>query len=187
MGTAVPRAVFWMRLRTQSGAASARVTLCRGGSGQLRREPLAAAPGDREPIPGRKQGKGLRLGHRANGGCSPSTVCAKGLGRPWSCSRWAWGPQLPLPRFLDPRHLPSFCLWRQAYASISQLSQPVWFGVRTTCDCRPAVTPDLPCSHSRLPFLLPLLRSAPLFSQQKRLCFLKETGAPQTGREHPGC
>ena len=43
--------------------ASARITLCRGGSGQLRREPLAASPGNREPRTGRDQGKGLRLGY----------------------------------------------------------------------------------------------------------------------------
>ena len=43
--------------------ASAGVTLCRGGSGRLRREPLAAAPGDKKPRPDREQGKGLRLGY----------------------------------------------------------------------------------------------------------------------------
>ena len=64
METSVPRALFWMQLRTEFGGASAGVTLCRGGSGRLRREPLAAAPGDREPRPGREQEKGLRLGQR---------------------------------------------------------------------------------------------------------------------------
>ena len=43
--------------------ASAGVTLCRGGSGRLRREPLATAPGDKKPRPDREQGKGLRLGY----------------------------------------------------------------------------------------------------------------------------
>ena len=42
--------------------ASAGVTLCRGRSGRLRREPLTAAPGDKKPRPDREQGKGLRLG-----------------------------------------------------------------------------------------------------------------------------
>ena len=87
METSVPWALFWMQLRTQSGrcrgvggwegGAPAGVTLPGGSSGRLNREPLATAPGDREPRPSREQGKGLRLGHQES---SPSTVCTKGLG-----------------------------------------------------------------------------------------------------------
>ena len=62
METSVPQALFWMQLRPQSRE-SARVTMCRGGSGQLRRELLDTVPGDREPRTGREQGKGLRFGY----------------------------------------------------------------------------------------------------------------------------
>lgn len=58
-------------------------------------EPLAAAPGDREPRPGREQG-GLeasapqeRLLHQ---------LCVlKSKGRPWTLGRLVWEPQLPFP------------------------------------------------------------------------------------------
>ena len=89
---------------------SAGVTLPGGGSGWLRREPLAAAPGDREPRPGREQGKGLRLGHQVNGGSSPSTLCAKGLEKALVTQKVGLGataspPQTPgreVPPFLLP-------------------------------------------------------------------------------------
>ena len=56
METSVPQALFWMQLRPQSGG--------RQLESSCAEEPLAAAPGDREPRPVREQGKGLRLQHR---------------------------------------------------------------------------------------------------------------------------
>ena len=86
----------------------------------------------------RTQGTQSRQGEREGteasaprGHASPSTVCVKGWGRPWSPSRWVWGPQFPLSRTLDRKRLPSLCLWRQACLGISQLlPQSVCFGVR---------------------------------------------------------
>ena len=104
---------------------SAGVTLPGGGSGWLRREPLAAAPGDREPRPGREQGKGLRLGHQVNGGSSPSTLCAKGLEKALVTQKVGLGATASPLQTPGPE-VPPFCLWRQACAGISQLlPQPV--------------------------------------------------------------
>ena len=56
----------------------------------------------------------------------------RGWGSPGH-SRWTWGPQLPFPRSLDPRCLPSLCLWRQACEGISQLlPQAFSLGIRPT-------------------------------------------------------
>ena len=55
METSVSQALFWMWLRPQSGGHQLESSCAE--------EPLAAAPGDREPRPGREQGKGLRLWH----------------------------------------------------------------------------------------------------------------------------
>ena len=94
----------------------------------LRREPLAAAPGDRELRPGREQGKDLRLGHR---GASPSPVCAKGLGEALGTQQGVLGTTAPPPQTPGPK-VPCFCLlWRQACVRISQLPlQPVCFSCR---------------------------------------------------------
>ena len=107
--------------RTSSG-----VTLPGGRSGRpSRREPLAAAPGDREPRPGREQGKGLRLGHQVNGGSSPSTLCAKGLEKALVTQKVGLGATASPLQTPGPE-VPPFCLWRQACAGISQLlPQPV--------------------------------------------------------------
>ena len=56
METSVSQALFWMWLRPQSRGHQLESSCAE--------EPLAAAPGDREPRQGREQGKGLKLGHR---------------------------------------------------------------------------------------------------------------------------
>ena len=105
----------------------------------LRREPLAAAPGDRELRPGREQGKDLRFGHR---GASPSPVCAKGLVEVLGTQQGVLGTTAPPPQTPGPK-VPPFCLlWRQACARISQLLlQPVRFGSREHGDRLPTVCP----------------------------------------------
>ena len=139
MGTSVPWAVFWMRLRTQSGGTSWSHPAWRRL--WLRREPLATAPGDREPRPGREQEKCLMLGHWES---CPSAVCAKGLGEALASQQGGWGPQLPLARPLDPRQLPPICFGdRLVRASVSSSHS---LSVKAAGSMRPSAhypSPDL--------------------------------------------
>ena len=96
----------------------------------------------------RRQGAQARQGARegpetwAPRGLLHQLCVLKGWGRPWSPSRWAWRPLLPLPRPLNPKHLPSFCLWRQACVGISQLlPQPVHQVCREHGDHLPTILP----------------------------------------------
>ena len=118
MGTSVPQAVFWMRLRTQSGD----VSWSHPAWGRLW---LAFEEGASGHCP-RRQGAQARQGARegpeawATGGLLHQLCVLKGLGRPWPLSRGDWGPQLPLLRPLDPSCLPSVCFGdRPVRASLS--------------------------------------------------------------------
>ena len=66
METSVSQALFWMWLRPQSGGHQLESSCAE--------EPLATAPGDREPRPSREQAKGLRFG-TAGGSFSINRVC----------------------------------------------------------------------------------------------------------------
>ena len=106
------------------------------------------------------------------GGLLHELCVLKGWGRPWSPSRWVSGPQLSLPRPLDPSHLPSLCLWRQACVGISQLlPEPVCSGVRADVTVNPVADPRSASLHSGLLFHLPLLMVSPLYAQQEGICF----------------
>ena len=122
---------------------SAEVTMCGGGSGQLRREPLTTAPGDREPRPGREQGKGLRLGHQANGGSSPSTVCAKGLGKALVTQKVGLGATDSLPQIPGPKAPPFPLPLETSLCSIPQLlPQPVHQVCREHGGHQPTIPPQ---------------------------------------------
>ena len=108
------------------------------------------------------------------GGLLHQLCVLKGWGRPWSPSRWVSGPQLPLPRPLDPRHLLSLCLWRQACVGISQLlPQPVCFGVRADVTVNPVADPDLPPFTLGFCFIFPCLWSALYMPSRKEFPFPK--------------
>ena len=75
-------------------------------------------------------------------------------------------------RPLNPRHLPSLCLWRQACVGISQLlPQPVCFGVRADVTVNPVADPDLPSFTLGFCFIFPCLWSALYMPSRKEFTF----------------
>ena len=77
-------------------------------------------------------------------------------------------------RPLNPRHLPSLCLWRQACVGISQLlPQPVCFGVRADVTVNPVADPDLPPFTLGFCFIFPCLWSALYMPSRKEFTFPK--------------
>ena len=108
METSVSQALFWMWLRPQSRGHQLESSCAE--------EPLAAAPGDREPRPGREQG---------NRGSSPSSVCAKGLGKSWS-QQMGLEATAPPPQTPGPKAPPFPLPLETGLCGISQLlPQPV--------------------------------------------------------------